>query len=166
MACSLYLLVKFGLFSYKKIFRYGHDELSVNTWKIQKNKKYIYINNNNNKNRKKEEGKHLPFSRQLTHFEQPKRSLTFSWQHQALCLGIGWRNFPSLSSRFFHHFPKQRACSQGQKTVHRQKTVVRRWTFRILRIQLSQLIIILGVDCNKKVELTIFDEIHQTVGLG
>ena len=165
MACSLYLLVKFGLFSYKKIFRYGHDELSVNTWKIQKNKKYIYINNNN-KNRKKEEGKHLPFSRQLTHFEQPKRSPDFFLTTSGSLFGYRVKKFPFLSSRFFHHFPKQRACSQGQKTVHRQKTVVRRWTFRILRIQLSQLIIILGVDCNKKVELTIFDEIHQTVGLG
>ena len=32
---------------------------------------------------------------------------------QALCLGKGWKKtepFPSLSSRFFHPFPKQRAC--------------------------------------------------------
>ena len=37
---------------------------------------------------------------------------------QALCFGMGMKKsrgkgFPSLSSRFFHPFPKQRACSQA-----------------------------------------------------
>ena len=33
---------------------------------------------------------------------------------QAFCLRKGWNPFPSLSSRFFHSFPKQRACSQAK----------------------------------------------------
>ena len=32
---------------------------------------------------------------------------------QTLCLGKGWKNRASLSSRFFHSFPKQRACSHA-----------------------------------------------------
>ena len=56
-------------------------------------------------------------------------ALHFGWLRslaceQALCFGMGWKNreeregigwpFPSLSSRFFHTFPKQRACLQAK----------------------------------------------------
>ena len=60
MACSLYLLVKFGLFSYEEVLRCGHDELSVKTWKKEKK---------THTERKSEANTSLTFSRHLTHFE-------------------------------------------------------------------------------------------------
>ena len=62
MACSSYLLVKFGLFSYEEVLRCGHDELSVKTWKKEK-KKHTHTE------RKSEANTSLTFSRHLTHFE-------------------------------------------------------------------------------------------------
>ena len=129
MACSLYLLVKFGLFSYKKIFRYGHDELSVNTWKIQKNKKYIYINNNNNKNRKKEEGKHLPFSRQLTHFEQPKRSPDFFLTTSGSLFGYRVKKFPFPLLAIFSPFSQTESLFTGTENCSQTENCCQKMDF-------------------------------------
>ena len=37
-----------------------------------------------------------------------------AWNDRPKCLSTGSHPFPSLSSRFFHPFPKQRACSQAK----------------------------------------------------
>ena len=107
--CSLYLLVKFGLFSDKEVLRCGHDELSVKTWKKKTH-------------RKKEWGKHFPdFFSTFNSFWIAKDIPWLFPDHVRLSVWVTGKSISLPSPRHFFTISPNRLS-------RRQKTVVRRWT--------------------------------------